>query len=87
MHRCLLSLKISTRFPPEKFDTGEIASYKDDYCMCKKSEQKPTVHVHGNLYRARKAWNFSIDHVKRKLSCTSVEDFHITVKLHHYLVK
>ena len=66
IHRCLLPLKHSARFPPEKFDTGGIASHKDAYCMCKKSEQKPTVHVHGNLYVAGQAWNFFIEHVKRK---------------------
>lgn len=34
--------------------------------MCKISEQKPAVNVHGNLYVAGQAWNFFIEHVKRK---------------------
>lgn len=50
----------------KKIDTGEIASHKNAFYMCKISEQKPAVNVHGNLYVAGQAWNFFIEHVKRK---------------------
>lgn len=62
----LTPFKSSTRYPPEKIDTGEIASHKNAFYMCKISEQKPAVNVHGNLYVAGQAWNFFIEHVKRK---------------------
>lgn len=67
MHRSL-PLESSTRFPCEKFDTGEMTNYKDAYYMCKTIGAKTSCKCTciGNMYVVRQAWNFFIEHVKRK---------------------